>query len=227
MYSFKEFISEGINTPTSPAKIISVLNSTKKSFIGKTFTPSKFKSLLQKTLNKTGVDVLVSLEKDKENIIGEPNIVVISGFYDSMEDEDEETPFEIVVVYDKRGKIVVDEECWGHISKEIPEVLTHEIHHSYQARRRDFNPASDKSKMYKTSDAQYLGNDDEIEAYANDIAKNMLVMNKYAKAMSLLKRGNVDVPIFQDYIKEFGKAHKVTKKLTKKIIQFLNHYNEK
>jgi hypothetical protein len=84
---------------------------------------------------------------------------------------------------------------------------------------------SQKTYYPKNHDKAYLSNDDEIEAYAQDIVKELLSTMPKNKVEEVLKQGTAKKFSIRlkEYIDLFGTEHTVTKKLLKKVIYYLNN----
>jgi hypothetical protein len=98
---------------------------------------------------------------------------------------------------------------------EIIEALVHEYQHVYQYRIRDYmlNAAykSSEEDLELRSDQEYLGQMDEIDAYAVNIAVRQYI-RKDQQSLDLNK-----------YRKTFGSDHWVVRRLLKKISKRLQY----
>jgi hypothetical protein len=121
-----------------------------------------------------------------------------------------------------------------HTVDSIVKAVAHEEIHRAQYRKRDYVDNRKYTKG-KTQDQKYYGNTDEIEAFAHNIATELLQYTKYdyKKARSLLRNykktssiksanGNLMSPDFYNYVNSFGVNDPVIKRLVKRIAHFID-----
>jgi hypothetical protein len=108
----------------------------------------------------------------------DPNTINVNGYYDPDEDEDGGVPIELVLVFNPEDKLIkMGRNEWREFAAEMIEYLQHEAIHRYQYRQRGYQPTrSYKSKAVDPEQKkrqEYLGNTDEIEAYAHNLASEL------------------------------------------------------
>jgi hypothetical protein len=204
-------------------------------FFNREATPKQVVSHLRKIV---GSNVLITTNKSP-NV--DPNDININAYYDPDEDEAEDKPFEIMVVFPKDNpNVTMDKEGWREFATKVIDFLEHEMIHQAQYRSRDFRSGRQYRSRHKdpiTKESQeYLGNPDEIEAYAYNLSRELIrkTNNDYDRTMRLLKNfsqtamtkdqaGRLLSPNLFGYFKDFGfdTTHPVLKTLMKKTYQFV------
>jgi len=190
---------------------------------------------LKQTLKKHGVG---SIEiHDSENVdSGDMNM---NAAYDPFDDEDGFEPFSIDLIFSKDDKTLeFSQEGIENIKERILDVLEHEMIHLRQYRSRNFV----KQRKYKTKSKdkdvkrarEYLGNDDEIEAFAKNISSELIRKAGKDGAIDLLRMTNKTAgfkdemgyllsPNLLGYMATWGfdTQHPVIKKLLKKVYNYI------
>lgn len=204
-------------------------------FFNREVTPKQVVSHIRKIV---GPNVLITTDKSP-NV--DPNDININAYYDPDEDENEEKPFEITVVFPKDNpNVTMDKEGWREFATRVIDFLEHEMIHQAQYRSREFRPGRQYRSRHPDATIQrsqeYLGNPDEIEAYAYNLSRELLrkTNNDYDRTMRLLKNfsqtamtkdqaGRLLSPNLFGYFKDFGfdTTHPVLKSLMKKTYQFV------
>lgn len=171
----------------------------------------------------------------------DPNTININAYYDPDEDEDGGKPIEIVVIFNPSDKRVkMDQYEWREFANQVIEYLQHELIHQYQYRARGFQPTrayvSKSKNPANKAQQEYLGNTDEIEAYAHNLASELdrktrgnlehqlrLIRNFAGTAMTRDQAGRLLSPNLYGYFKEFNfdTTHPVLKALMKKTYQYI------
>lgn len=171
----------------------------------------------------------------------DPNTLNINAYYDPDEDEEGEKPIEMVVVFNPADKrVTMDRNEWREFANQVIEYLQHELIHQYQYRARGFQPTRAYVSKSKNADQkkqqEYLGNTDEIEAYAHNLASELdrktrgnleqqlrLIGNFANTAMTRDQAGRLLTPTLYGYFKEFNfdTTHPVLKSLMKKTYQYI------
>lgn len=148
----------------------------------------------------------------------------IAGLYEPSNDEDQRPAIVITIIVNH-----IDNSPWQlsliqqqRLCIEIVETIVHELRHQHQYRSRvwelDYN---NKAYGYEIShDQKYLGQTDEIDAYAANIATRYWIT----------KSRNID-ELYSSYdllhyYAAFGKDHPVVKRLLKKIVKNLAYLQE-
>lgn len=161
--------------------------------------------------------------------------------YDPYDDENELDPFYIELIFSPEDKTIeFDEQGVENIKDRVLDALEHEMIHMKQYRNRNFV----KQKKYKTNSQdpnvkkskEYLGNDDEIEAFAKNISTELIRKAGKDGAIELLRMasktagfkdemGYLLSPNLLGYLAMWGfdTTHPVIKKLLKKVYFFIKN----
>lgn len=162
-----------------------------------------------------------------ENPLIVRNELDANGVYDSEEDEQGKISITLYLITNPVNRTLLwDQEMFDRVAKRIADCLIHELMHLHQARARQFLNVSMHTTGQKTEeeDAQtYLGEFDEIDAYAYNIAEELLDLESMTDIHQFLARpSRIPVavsPNLWGYINTFNKdlKHPVIKRLLKKI----------
>lgn len=181
--------------------------------VGKCITPKNFVQRLGIFLNRRHA---VTVILRHSNTLLDPEDFTIGGTYESTNDEQHKKPFEFdfIVNHSKEHPWTITEKLAREIAADLIETISHEYRHQYQYRSRRFIlPRAYKSSVADPdlrAEQEYLGNTDEIDAYAYNIA----VKQKLGLEPSR------DIAV---YYKTFGSNHQVVKRLHKKIFKNLDN----
>jgi hypothetical protein len=188
-------------------------------FIGQTTTPKQFANQLRKFLNQRH-EIKLSVAY-MDNTLDSDDFTV-AALYDVWNDEEGKKPivFSFIINHPLDDSWLITQSIADELAMEIIEALVHEYQHVYQYRIRDYmlNAAykSSEEDLELRSDQEYLGQLDEIDAYAANIAVRQYI-RKDSHSLDLDK-----------YRKTFGSDHWVVRRLLKKIskrFQYLeSHY---
>ena len=203
------------------------------------------KEIPLKSIAKKLEQATKSIGVDEVNILQSKNVEVgdmnMNAAYDPIDDKDGLDHFELDLIFSKEDKtIAFSPEGVENIKHRIVDVLEHELIHKNQYRgrgfkkQREFKPKKGLSdKITKTR--QYLGNDDEIEAYAKNIASELVRKSDKKTALTLLRmagktaqyreKKNLLSPNLFGYFAafDFDTNHPVLKKLLKKIWVYIDN----
>ena len=186
-----------------------------------------------------GVDEVI-IQQSKNVEVGDMNM---NASYDPIDDQEGFNHFEIELIFSKEDKtIAFSPEGVEAIKHRIVDVLEHELIHKSQYRgrgfkkQREFKPKKGLSDKVRRT-REYLGNDDEIEAYAKNIASELIRKSDKETALTLLRmagktaqyreKKNLISPNLFGYFAafDFDTGHPVIKKLLKKIFFYLERDN--
>ena len=163
----------------------------------------------------------------------DPGHVYIGGSYLSYLDKEYDRCIELQLCYfDPETQITLSNRKLKQVAVLLADTILHEIIHMRQYRRRNFKSVPDYQSNAQRSDLRkeqsYLGSNDEIDAYAFNIACEL--HNKFKGNRSQMVT-YLNQPIknhkykhtWRMYLKafEFNHSHPVIKKLKKKIINYL------
>lgn len=105
------------------------------------------------------------------------NSMIISGEYDSDADEIGQVPISLVFITHTVDRVLVwDDDEFQFVSKQIADTLIHELVHLKQSRIRNFEPVVLSTDIFASEEEinrLYLEHDDEVEAYAYNIASEL------------------------------------------------------
>ena len=190
-------------------------------------TPKEIATELENNIGDiTRVEMELSPNVDK----GDMNA---SAAYEQDDDEDGEIPFEITLVFsDKEDRMAVNDP--NPLINRILDMMKHEMIHQKQARARDFEDHT-QGKDNRNMNYEYMSRPDEIEAYAMNIADELVRQTDKASAIALLRMANKTAQ-FKDEMGNFlspdlfaymgmwnfDSKHPVIKRLLKKIYQYIS-----
>jgi len=190
-------------------------------------TPEEITTELE---NNMGDIARIEMERSPNVDQGDMNA---SAAYEQDDDEDGEIPFEITLVFsDKEDRMTVTNP--KPLVQRILDMMKHEMIHQSQARARDFEDHSQGTDRSNLS-TEYMSRGDEIEAYAMNIADELIRKVDKDGAMQLLRMagktaqfkdemGNLLSPDLHAYMSiwNYDSKHPVIKRLLKRIYQFIN-----
>lgn len=202
---------------------------------GKELSRKSIANKLEKTLKRFGVEEVTIDDSDKID----PGDMNINAAYDPDDDEEGLDPFYLELLFSTNDKTIsFDTQGVSNIKERLLDALEHEMIHMQQYRRRDFavqRSYRSKSKDPNLSQAQeYLGNEDEIEAFAKNIASELIRKADKDGAIDLLRMANKTAQ-FRDKVGhllspnlfgylatwDFDSTHPVIKKLLKKVYNYI------
>jgi hypothetical protein len=196
---------------------------------GKHITPRNLARRLSKQLNRSH-PVCVKLVYN--DLLLDPGDFTIGAEYDSGSDEINKKQFiiNLIINHPKHTPWLITDDIANRIAIEIVEVLVHEYQHQHQYRSRGYILNRGYTSKHKDSkikeDQEYLGQPDEIDAYAANIAARFFILDHTLNTKEINE--SLDLKL---YYLAFGVDHPVIKKLLKKItcnISYLKeHENDK
>lgn len=163
-------------------------------------------------------DVIIKTQKNRIVDCG----ILVSGMYYPDEDQDNLPPIKIFLLYHPDNKINLDKIDIEWLSVEITETLIHERRHQQQYRARKYaQPIEYRSyhgdTTFKT-EQEYLGSEDEIDAFAHSIAVEIFL--RKSTRMSLPTEIN-KVPEFGFYTEAFGEDSPIVANLQYRVEKLL------
>ena len=228
----KDNLVEGKTQEIPRRNIKSLIGTAKSKVINKNITIRTIANELEKTLRRK-YDLEVKVEKSSK--VSSSSIVVNAWYDDDNDRTGDDIPIRLnFIVSDPEVLLNLDEKMWKRFSNEVADAVQHEYLHMTQYRNRGFIKSS-KYKPKVTKELKdfynakvYLGNSDEIEAYALNISSELL--NTYRtkrKTITNLKR--LDKSLFKAspnlfaYFMafDFDSRHPVIRKLIKKVLLYI------
>ena len=166
------------------------------------------------------------------------NDIELSGYYDGGLDEVGDTAIEIFLVTNPMQDVmIIDDKQFNLIARKIADTLSHEVIHMQQYRARDFlevehvefgyNYVDEDELDEEEENRYYLSSPDEINAYAYNIANELLdthampvVMEKLTKLKEIKIEDSVNL---WTYVHAFDRDsnHPVMKRLIKRVYKSL------
>ena len=149
----------------------------------------------------------------------------VNAYYDAEEDQNNETPIEVVVHHNFDNEVIWDSTQTTEFLIQIFDATVHEFKHQRQSVKRKYQVFSDYiKKPYK----DYLEEDDEIDAYAFSIAvelcrslgkyRALRYMHKMSALAKLKFNGKYVSPCLASYFGQFGDlTNPIIRRITKKV----------
>ena len=160
--------------------------------------------------------------------------VYIGGFYYSGDDEDRTASIGLCLAYHpKEHHITMTSRRFSRFCIGFADTVLHEVIHMRQFRKRKFKPlpdyASTASRTKQRNEQSYLGNNDEIDAYAFNIACELgdkfngntrKIVNYLNENQKGLRRVHNS---YRMYLKAFGHDHNhpVIQHVKKRVVYYL------
>lgn len=223
---------EGKTQEIPRRNIKSLIGKAKSKIINRNITIRSIANEIEKTLRRK-YDIEITIEKSGRVASGS---ILINAYYDPENDKTgDDVPIQIELkVSDPEVLLNLDNALWMKFSNELADAIQHEYLHMTQHRNRGFVKTSEyKPKVTKElkdfySSRVYLGNSDEIEAYALNISSELL--NKYrTKQKTIANVKRLDKSLFRAspnlfaYFMAFNfdSRHPVIRKLLKKVLLYI------
>jgi len=158
------------------------------------------------------------------------NQLTANGFFCSWAyEEEEETDIELVIVLNNLDRAIsINNTDWDFFRHQVTQTLEHEMIHRDQARARlgsGYMQAYTQHMDEEQKRIAYLSDPDEIDAYANDVALDMLYlysyMTAYARMRNYKRIRQDESPIFCEYVDTFGWNSETVHILVKKALKRL------
>ena len=164
-----------------------------------------------------------------------PGSMLINADYDQEKDEKNKVSIQIILItYTNEQSFLWDDEQCTYVCKQIADTIIHEMVHMKQCRARDFEDyffEKDSFESGKEEAQYYLGNNDEIDAYAYNIASELLDQGDFKQAnLALSCPSKITLETSANlwaYMNTFdyNVDHPAIRKLIKKIYKHLTHLN--
>ena len=180
---------------------------------------------------KKHLPIKVAKHSDKNVEFG---FIYIGGCYYSCRDYNNEQCIELILSFNPfEDTLTITKHRFKQMSTLFADTLLHEIIHMRQFRRREFKVLPDypstAEKREQRDEQSYLGNSDEIDAYAFNSACELVskFRNDHNRVVKYLnehqgkRRGKINT--WQMYLKTFDydHNHRIIQRLKKKIIRYL------
>lgn len=210
-----------------------LLKRVKTQMVGNPLYADEIQQIFQEQLDPLGVEVTTYPYGDDIGM----NQITANGYFDATELELEEeldidavlVDIELVLVLNSEDDpITINNKDWKFLEHQVTQTLEHEMIHREQAKKRigaDFMPIYNQQMDEEQKRIVYLSDPDEIDAYANDVALDLLLhytyMGAYARLREYKQIRQEESPIFCEYVDTFGwnsdTVHLIVKKALKRL----------
>lgn len=228
----ESIFTEGKTQELPRRNIKTIIGLAKSKIINKSLTIKSIADEMEKTLRrKYDIEITVN----KSNRVPSGSIIVNAWYDDDNDQTGDDFPIGLEFLSsDPEVLITLNDEQWIKFSNEVADAIQHEYLHMSQYRNRDYVKSSkyrpNISKEVKDiySSQIYFGNSDEIEAFALNIANQLL--NTYrSKKNTIANLKRLDKSLFKAspnlmaYFMAFNfdSRHPVIRKLMKKILLYI------
>lgn len=205
----------------------------KKSTVSKPITGSKLHRILRRAIEKElPVQVCACYIRELEDI----HVTVEANYYGNLDQMLQAGYVQLKLCYSSRDQeFVLTPARYRKFCLEYADTVLHELIHIRQFRKRNFKLISEyrsvSTILWLQQEQNYLGHRDEIEAYAFNIACELLdaFKNDSAKVKQYITNPGSDLrtrrkdPTWQRYLQAFDYdyQHPIIKKLRKATINYL------
>lgn len=211
--------------------ITSMVQAARDSLVYQNLTVNQFHDKITKHIKKY---MPIRSRKSREKQV-DSGRVYIGGVYHTYYDEQREKSIELCFAYNPKDRILeMPTRHFNRVCVRIADVLLHEVIHMRQARKRKFKELPGYSSTAESTkqrvEQEYLGDNDEIDAYAfnmacelNDkFAGNMKQIVNYLNEEQKGKRRYYDT--WRTYLKAFdyNHNHRIIRKIKKRSIYYLS-----
>ena len=224
------------NSSMNERKITKMLAPIKAYMLGVPLYADEIQAKFDETFAPLGIEVSYMTCKDIPE-----NSVTANGFFDESEMEFDHPDFvfegevisiELELVFNNEDNpITINNKDWMFLEHQITQTLEHEMIHRNQAKKRIKMDGEKPMPLYYDGMTEeqkkivYLSDPDEIDAYANDVALDLLKKYTYMEAYARLREYNKirqdESPIFCDYVDTFGWNSDVVRLIVKKALKRL------
>jgi hypothetical protein len=211
--------------------IVDMVYMVRDDLVNKTLTISDFHNIITKHIKKW---IPVRVRKSHELQV-DPTFVWIGGVYHTEYDMNKQKAIELCFAYSLADtKLTYTGRRFNRLCQRIADVLLHEIIHMRQARKRNFKSLPGYSSTAESTkqrvEQEYLGDNDEIDAYAFNMAceldekfnGDMRRIVDYLNEDQKGKRRNYDT--WRTYLRAFNwdQNHRIIKRIKKRSIYYLS-----
>jgi hypothetical protein len=196
------------------------IESIKKQVLNIPLTVEEFASVVRSEVDDLGVEVSVQYAN------GFPKDTVSTNGYFNPYDWEYDYNIELeLITSDEEDTININIDNWDFLAHQMIQTLEHEIIHRNQiTKRQGFVVLPEYIEGMSTEQERiiYLSNPDEIDAYANDVALDLLEVYttqgaclKLSKYTYITKEESV---VFNEYMELFGANSDIVKTIVKKAL---------
>ena len=211
--------------------IASMVRLSRDNIVGQTLTIDRFHNILTKHIKNW---MPIRSRKSREPQVTS-SFVFVGGVYHTEHDMNRQKSIEVCFAYNLSDKtLCFTARRFNRLCERIADVILHEVIHMRQARKRRFKAlpgySSTAESTKKRVEQEYLGDPDEIDAYAFNMAcelkdkfgGNMTRIVNYLNEEQRGRRRTYDT--WRTYLKAFDydHNHRVVKKIKKRSIYYLS-----
>lgn len=179
-------------------------------------------TMLRREFREQNFDLKIKSDRVKKLL---PEEFYVNAYYDAEDDQNNETPIEVIVHHNFDKLVVWDRKQISEILVQIFDAVVHEYKHQRQSSKR-------KHIVYQHTDNSpynlYLADPDELDAYAISIAielcrslgkfRALRYMSKFNSLGKLKFNGKYVSPCLAAYFGQFNNIdHPILKRLAKKV----------
>lgn len=199
--------------------------------IGQAISPKNFAQRLGRWLNRSHpTRVKLFLGKDENLDRGD---FCIGAEYDPELDQAyrKQLIINLIVNHPKTSHWEITSDIADRFVLELVETLVHEYQHQHQYRSRRYKEhkehfVSEHEDTAIKNEQEYLGNPDEIDAYAANIAARIFLVNYKLSDNTTQPIEDSDSLDLKNYYKAFGQEHEVVQKLLVKIQENITYLKD-
>jgi len=184
----------------------------------------KLLSLIRKEFKDNKLDVKIKTTRKK---FLNPEEFYVNAYYDAEDDENGETPIEVIVYHNFDKLVIWDYKHTTELLIEIFDAVVHEYKHQRQSRKRSHAEFWERTDGRQHFDI-YLADPDELDAYALSIAielcrtlgkhRALRYMPRFTTLARLKVQGRYVSPNLNAYVAHFEKPiSPLLRRLAKKI----------
>jgi len=214
--------------PTKPTggEVYKRLQRLRKKCVGRPLFAEDYQMYFQEQFLEFGIEVTTHPYGDD---IGK-NQITANGYFSSYDlEEEEDTDIELVLVLNSEDQLItINNDDWNFLEHQVTQTLEHEMIHRDQATQRlgmEIMPVFTQHMDEEQKRIVYLSDPDEIDAYANDVALDLLChytyMGAYSRMREYKKIRQDESPVFCEYIDTFGWNSMTVRVLVKKVLKRL------
>jgi len=217
------------NSSMNERKITKMMTEIEKQMVGLPLYADEIETIFADKFGPLGVEVSTTAYD------GIPeNTITANGFFDEteLEFDEESINIELELVFNNEDHpCTINNKDWTFLKHQITQTLEHEMIHRDQANKRIDMDGEKPMPLYYDGMTEeqkkivYLSDPDEIDAYANDVALDLLkhytYMDAYTRLREYKKIRQDESPIFCDYVDTFGWNSEVVHLIVKKALKRL------
>lgn len=185
---------------------------------GQSLTPAAITAIFRKQL-KTA-DIKFKLRRD---VRVDHNQIIVGGTYDPHEDEANYASITIYITFcPGQREVEISELDWPQLCIDVIECTGHELVHQMQYRSRQFDIGptvfvSGADVVAERIEQEYLGSEDEIEAYGYTIAAEIYLryQSRIINSLHIMQTA-----MYKAYAQAFGKQHSILRQLLLMVVKY-------